>query len=158
MSFDAISYAMGRKAGGGSGGGGNPNRVEVISGALGNPYGDVDVVALAQELQIGDADVTLAFSAESKSWMLTGEVDDVDEDSDYALIMFRYADFETKQQSERARFNAACVGYETEEGETTFYEEPFVRVNSSSTATTYDVDEDTACTLTIRWHPMPEGS
>lgn len=38
MSFDPVSYLMGKKAGGG--GGGNPNYVETIEGTLANPWGD----------------------------------------------------------------------------------------------------------------------
>lgn len=40
MSFDPISYAMGRKAGGGGGGGGgNPNTVVTVDGTLAEPFG-----------------------------------------------------------------------------------------------------------------------
>lgn len=44
MSFDPVSYAMGKQAGGG--GGGNPNYVETITGTLANPWGTVSYTSL----------------------------------------------------------------------------------------------------------------
>lgn len=50
MSFDPVSYAMGKKAGGG--GGGNPNYIETITGTLANPWGDINYGALVHEIQL----------------------------------------------------------------------------------------------------------
>ena len=45
----------------GGGSGGNPNYVETITGTLGNPWGNIDLQGLYDELVAGDASATITF-------------------------------------------------------------------------------------------------
>lgn len=47
----------------GGGGGGNPNRVEVIQGTLANPFGDVDIVDLFDKMLNGNASANVEIDA-----------------------------------------------------------------------------------------------
>jgi len=146
--MDLLSYAMGKAAAGGGGGGGVPNRVQVVSGTVNDPFGDVDVAALAQALQTGDADAELAFEAEGESWTLG--VYDAAIDDDVCTVSFWYSEVITSSR-DFASAAYARVDTETYDGETEAFP-TFVRPNGGTQA---ELDTDTPCTLTIRWHPMP---
>ena len=53
--------ADGRPITGTASGGGNPNYVETITGTLGNPWGNIDLQSLYDELVAGDASATITF-------------------------------------------------------------------------------------------------
>lgn len=60
---DVESFLLGTAAGSGGGGGGNPNYVEFITGTLANPWGDVDVEAIASQCLTDDATMYLLADA-----------------------------------------------------------------------------------------------
>lgn len=129
------------------GGGGNPNRAEVITGTLENPFGDVDPAELAQALINGDADAALSFAAEGETWTLDASAD---EDRGWIIFYFAAQSLSVREYQSNAFANAT---YDYEEDHAELFVDPVVRTEGASSAA--DVDTETECTLTIRWHPMP---
>ena len=130
----------------GSGSGGNPNSVQVITGTLANPFGDVDLEELETAFDNGGASMTIivdatvigqgVFPRAVMNWT-----------SEYSFTLSSVRGYTTELVS------AALVIWDSDTGNVSV-----ATMYSGATGTdilSYAASIPT--TLTIYWHPMPEG-
>lgn len=151
MSFDPVSYAMGKRAaGGGGGGGGNPNYIETISGTLDAPFGSMakaDIKALLDATETHDVTLILGGS-------------DWKESSDYGdAVMQKTANYYIFAAPWPIVSEAGIVGSVISY---TYTSRPGLKLSHaqlySPDGSLTDIDPTTPCTLTIIHHPLPNQS
>jgi len=146
MSFDPVSYAMGRKAGGG-GGGGNPNYVETIEGTLFSPFGNHTQDELLSGIDAGEITTILTVSLGGKEYTIPGQ-------RNAKVLSFSRLirlDVGTGSTSYMA---AVSITYQPKGFNTTT--SSYYSSGSWTIIETEDAKE-IPCTLTIIHHPLPES-
>lgn len=138
MSFDPVSYAMGKMAGGG--GGGNPNYIETIEGTLENPWGSYAFSDIRRGIT-NDTITAFITTSDSRRWYIpSGKTTGNN-------LWFRF----NTAQAAVIDYNALSV---STKGETDAVHYEYRNGNYSETT----IDPATPCTLTIIHHPMPDQS
>ena len=176
MSFDAASFAIGRKSGGGggtvealsvtengtytaeSGTAYSPVVVDVevgvrrqtVTGTIDSPWGDIDPDELVTALSNGMAKATIAFTAGGVDWALDGQFYE-----GFASDLIGFGYIEADPLTPRY----ALVGYEAE----TYTWDSSVYSLDGTLGNQVDIDTDTATTLTVDWYtgsvdPIPSGT
>lgn len=126
-------------------GGGNPNSVQVITGTLANPFGDVNLAELITAFNTGGASIFIAIDA---TVIGQGVFPDAPMNwtSDYGLSITGV----TGNTSELLR--AALINWSSIDGTLTYA----VMYTGASGTDIESYASQMPTTLTIYWHPMPE--
>ena len=137
MSFDAASYAIGRKSGGGGGGGGNPNYVETVEGKLSNIFetADTDSATLYDSFTTNQADAYIVINDDDDDRRM--QLSD-----SYTSGRRKYLIFQYYESESYVLLATAQAGMDT------------VTVTKFTPSGT-DISSQTPCTLTIIHHPLP---
>lgn len=139
MSFDPISYAMGKQAGGG--GGGNPNRVETVTGTLANPFGDLDFEGLAAGLTQNSVTIYLTAMGSTMYGQKQG-----------STILFGTVLFAAAVDQTPYIGGSVTYAYNSQTGVAIDY----AKVLPPGGQTWLDLPTTTPTVLTVIHHPLPE--